>query len=59
MLKSVSQRIKISKRGKVIRRAMGLSHSRANKSPRQLRRRRKNRGMEGRSMHKTLTSRYL
>ncbi|MDO8557094.1 MAG: hypothetical protein Q7R98_01380 [Candidatus Jorgensenbacteria bacterium] len=40
-LKSITKRLKISKGGKVMRRSMGLGHSRANKSSRQRHRRSK------------------
>jgi len=34
--KSVGKRIRVTKQGKVVRRAMGLGHSRANKSSTQM-----------------------
>lgn len=43
--KSISKRIRVTKNGKVVRRAMGLGHSRANKSQQQIRRRQKSRGL--------------
>ncbi|MFH0712425.1 MAG: hypothetical protein V2A55_00990 [Candidatus Jorgensenbacteria bacterium] len=42
---SIKNRIKITKTGKIKRRAMGLGHSRANKSNVQILRRRKKRGL--------------
>jgi len=45
MAKSVTQRVKITKRGKVIRRAMVLGHSKINKSQIQILRKRKSRGL--------------
>lgn len=50
--KSISKRIRITKRGKVQRRAMILGHSRANKSGRQLNRKKLSRGLEGISLVK-------
>ncbi|MBI2278801.1 MAG: 50S ribosomal protein L35 [Candidatus Brennerbacteria bacterium] len=44
--KSVRNRIKITKRGKVMRRAMALSHSRGNKSATQLQRKKRARGLD-------------
>lgn len=41
--KSVSKRIRITKTGKVIRRPMGLGHSRSNKSSTQMGRKKLNR----------------
>ena len=38
MKKSVSKRIKITKSGKILRRAMALGHSRANKRTAQIKR---------------------
>lgn len=46
MKKSAAKRIKITKTGKVKRRAMGLGHSRANKRRVQILRRRKKRGLK-------------
>ncbi|MBI4033978.1 MAG: hypothetical protein HY378_00305 [Candidatus Brennerbacteria bacterium] len=42
---SIGNRIKITKTGKIRRRAMGLGHSRANKSRGQILRKKKNRGL--------------
>ncbi len=41
--KSILKRIRITKTGKVVRRAMGLGHSRANKSSTQMGRKANNR----------------
>ncbi|KKU98841.1 MAG: hypothetical protein UY32_C0013G0038 [Candidatus Jorgensenbacteria bacterium GW2011_GWC1_48_8] len=41
--KSVTQRIRITKRGKIMRRAMALGHSKSNKSQVQILRKRKSR----------------
>jgi len=46
MKKSLSKRIKISKRGKILRKAMGQGHCRAKKRTTQLKRRKKFRGLE-------------
>jgi len=51
--KSFTKRIRITKQGKVCRRAMTLGHSRANKSGRQLTRKKKMRGLMGISLIKT------
>ena len=45
MKKSISQRLKITGSGKIIRRAMGQGHSRARKRAVQLQRRKKSRGL--------------
>ena len=45
MKKSVSKRIKITKTGKVIRRAMGVDHFRTKKSKKLLRHKRKSLGL--------------
>ncbi len=42
MKTSIKTRIKITKRGKLIRRPMGVNHSKANKTGGQVRRKRKN-----------------
>ncbi len=42
----ISKRFRVTKRGKVLRRAMTLGHSRGNKSQRQIHRRRKMRGLD-------------
>jgi ribosomal protein L35 len=47
MQKSFSSRLKVTKRGKVQRRATTLGHSRMNKSGTQLRRKRGLRGIKG------------
>lgn len=44
--KSVRDRIRVTKRGKVLRRPMTLGHSRANKSATQLRRKGRSRGLD-------------
>lgn len=46
MKKSISQRIKITKSGKILRRAMGQGHCRAKKRTAQLKRRKNFRGLE-------------
>ncbi len=38
MKKSISKRVRITKSGKILRRAMSLGHSRANKSTAQMKR---------------------
>jgi ribosomal protein L35 len=43
--KSVSKRIRVTKNGKIQRRAMTLGHSRGNKSQRQMHRKRVERGL--------------
>jgi ribosomal protein L35 len=45
--KSVQSRLKVTKRGKVLRRAMALGHSRGNKSATQMGRKARNRGLDG------------
>ncbi|MDP3052343.1 MAG: hypothetical protein Q8N22_00050 [bacterium] len=45
MRKSLSKRIRITKRGKIIRKAMGQGHCRAKKSNTQIKRRKKPRGI--------------
>ncbi|MFA6365299.1 MAG: 50S ribosomal protein L35 [Candidatus Paceibacterota bacterium] len=45
MQKSVSKRIRVTKNGKVMRRAMTLGHSRTNKSSTQLQRKKGMRGL--------------
>lgn len=45
--KSVTKRIRITKKGKVTRRAMALGHSRSSKSGTQLGRKKKNRDLVG------------
>ncbi|MEK7574176.1 MAG: hypothetical protein AAB514_01440 [Patescibacteria group bacterium] len=45
MKKSLSKRIKISKNGKILRKAMGLGHCRAKKSTTQRKRRKNLRGL--------------
>ncbi|MGC9046653.1 MAG: 50S ribosomal protein L35 [Minisyncoccia bacterium] len=45
MKKSIAKRIKITKKGKIKRRPPILSHSRSNKKPIQLLRKRKERGL--------------
>lgn len=44
--KSVRDRIRVTKRGKVMRRAMALGHSRGNKSSKQMRRKSLSRGLD-------------
>lgn len=44
--KSVKNRIRVTKRGKVLRRAMALGHARGNKSATQLRRKARHRGLD-------------
>ena len=43
--KSISKRMRITKKGKVVRRAMALGHSRVNKSSSQMNRKKLNRGL--------------
>ena len=43
--KSYGKRLRVTRKGKVLRRAMGLGHSRANKSSKQMRRKTKSRGI--------------
>ena len=43
--KSISKRIRITKKGKVMRRAMALGHSRVNKSSSQMKRKKLSRGL--------------
>ncbi|MEK7089247.1 MAG: 50S ribosomal protein L35 [Patescibacteria group bacterium] len=43
--KSISKRIRITKNGKVMRRAMALGHSRVNKSSSQMKRKKLSRGL--------------
>jgi len=43
--KSITERLKITGRGKVLRRAMALGHSRGNKSMKQMRRKKGKRGI--------------
>ncbi|MFH1193324.1 MAG: hypothetical protein V1656_03380 [Candidatus Jorgensenbacteria bacterium] len=50
---SFTKRIRITKQGKVLRRAMTLGHSRGNKSGTQLIRKKKMRGLMGISLVKT------
>ncbi|MEK7464687.1 MAG: hypothetical protein AAB617_02835 [Patescibacteria group bacterium] len=45
MKHSISQRIRVTKNGKVMRRAMGLGHSRASKTSGQMKRKAKSRGL--------------
>ncbi|MAF80036.1 50S ribosomal protein L35 [bacterium] len=56
MKKSITKRIKITKRGKVKRRPMGLGHSKTNKSSKQLLRKRGNRrlGLSAKVINKNL-----
>lgn len=44
--KSVRDRVRVTKRGKVLRRAMTLGHSRGNKSSTQMRRKARHRGLD-------------
>lgn len=44
--KSVRDRIRVTKRGKVMRRAMALGHSRGNKSSSQMGRKKLSRGLD-------------
>ncbi|MEX0689867.1 MAG: 50S ribosomal protein L35 [Candidatus Paceibacterota bacterium] len=44
--KSIKDRIKITKTGKVLRRAMGLAHFKTTKSKKQLNRKKKKRGLD-------------
>ncbi len=44
--KSITKRIRITKKGKVVRRAMALGHSRVNKSTSQMKRKKLSRGLE-------------
>lgn len=44
--KSIAKRIRITKKGKVVRRAMALGHSRVNKSTSQMKRKKLSRGLE-------------
>ncbi|KKR89292.1 MAG: hypothetical protein UU85_C0004G0133 [Candidatus Wolfebacteria bacterium GW2011_GWA2_42_10] len=57
MKKSVSNRIRITKTGKVIRRAMGQDHFRAKKRGAQLNRRKKIRGID--DLSKKIVKKYL
>lgn len=54
MIKSISKRVKISKSGKILRRAMTLGHSRANKNSVQMQRKKHGRNLEIRA--KRITS---
>jgi ribosomal protein L35 len=54
--KSILQRIKITKSGKVLRRAGGLSHSRANKRSVEMQRKQRQRGLH---INKKEIKRYL
>lgn len=45
MKKSISKRVKITKTGKILRRAMSLGHSRANKSTTQMKRKKGQRSL--------------
>lgn len=56
MKKSISQRIKITKKNKIRRRATTLGHSRSNKSGRQLARKKKNRSFNEK---KKMIKKYL
>ncbi|MDI6820857.1 MAG: hypothetical protein QMD65_01625 [Patescibacteria group bacterium] len=56
MKKSVSQRIKITKSGKILHRAMGLSHSRASKTGIQMGRKKRKRAL---SIHSYTVKKYL
>ncbi|MBI5401217.1 50S ribosomal protein L35 [Candidatus Wolfebacteria bacterium] len=47
MKKSVSKRIKITKKGKILRRAMGIGHFRAKKSASAMKRKKGYRSLEG------------
>jgi len=44
--KSVRDRVRVTKRGKVLRRAMALGHSRGNKSSTQMGRKKRARGLD-------------
>jgi len=55
--KSISKRIKITKNGKVTRRAMGLGHSKGNKSNTQKTRRKSKRGLA--TYGKLIQKKYL
>lgn len=54
--KSLTQRIKITKKGNVLRRAMGLGHNKAQKRAVQIKRRQKYRGLD---LKKKNVIRYL
>ncbi|MEK7086982.1 MAG: hypothetical protein AAB935_01850 [Patescibacteria group bacterium] len=54
--KSISSRIKITKSGKITRRAMSLGHSKGNKRKTQINRKKKIRGL---AMTKKTINRYL
>ncbi len=56
MKKSISNRIKITKTGKIIRRTMGQCHFRAKKRSVQLKRKKGNRGLDA---SKKLIKKYL
>jgi len=56
MRKSITSRIKITRSGKIRRRAMGLCHGRSNKSRKELSRKKKMRGLV---MKKTKITRHL
>jgi len=54
--KSVTKRLRITRRGKIIRRAMALGHSKVNKRQIQILRKRKLRGL---NLPKKTISKYL
>jgi ribosomal protein L35 len=49
---SVTSRVRVTKTGKIMRRAMALGHSRSNKTPLQMMRKKRSRGLSGMHMYK-------